>query len=160
MDAKRFLVAIAVALSMAMGATVQLAASKKDNGLSGAWQYSAGGAPGTDLPPFIGLMAFMRDGVMIESTQGEVNAPTATPGYGAWAKTGPRTYATTFLHIWYRPDNSVIGILKVHQTITLDETGMEFDGTGAFAVTDPDGNVIFSGQAMSHGMRITVESAE
>jgi len=154
MNTKRILVAILVALSMTAAANGQ---AKRAKDLTGAWQYSAGGAPGTDLPPFIGLMVFARDGVMIESTQGEVNPPAATPGYGAWKKTGPRTYATTFLHIWYRPDNTLIGILKVRQAITLDESGDQFDGAGSFAVTDPDGNVIFSGQAMSHGQRIVVE---
>ena len=160
MKAKHVLVPILVALLLAAGATAQSARATKANDLTGAWKYSAGGAEGDPLPPFIGLMAFARGGVLMESGQGEVNEPTSTPGYGAWEKTGPRTYATTFLHIWYRPDNSLIGILKVRLSITLDETGTQFDGVGPYSVTDPDGNVLISGQATAHGERITVEPVE
>ena len=98
-----------------------------------------------------------KDGTTIESVQGEANPPLSTPGYGAWVKTGPRTFAVTFVQLLYNPDNSVVGFLKVSQTLTLDATGNGYDGTGRFALTTPGGEVTFSGEAKSHGERIAVE---
>src|SRR5215218_4153287 len=81
----------------------------------------------------------------------------SSAGHGAWVKTGERTFAMTFLQIGYGLDGTLVGIFKVRETITLDESGMEYSGQSALEASDPDGNPVFSGSSTTQARRILVE---
>ena len=63
----------------------------------------------------------------------------------------------TFLQLSYTLDGTLLGIVKVRQTMNLNETGTEWSGPSIVEVTDPDGNPVFSGGGPAHATRILVE---
>jgi len=133
---------------------------KKSNDLTGSWLITVTRTDENAPPPFKALVTFTEDGGLVIAVQGDVTTDPPfvnSPGHGAWVKTGKRTFVMTFLQLSYTLDGRLLGIVKVRQTMNLNETGTEWSGPSIIEVTDSDGNPVFSGGGPAHATRILVE---
>ena len=113
-------------------------------------------------PPIKALASFTSDGIFLSAAQGDIttrpNAPSIAPIYGAWAYNGGRQFLTTHLELGYSVQTGeLLGTLKLNQTITLNETGDEWQSTFRFTVFDPNGKELYSGTGTAQARRSQVE---
>jgi hypothetical protein len=132
----------------------------KANDPTGAWLVKSSGG---DVGPEVAvLVTYHKDGTAAADVQGDVTGfpdPIfSSPEHGVWKKTGAKTFTATFVSLLYNRDNSLFGYVKVRLNAVLSQFGDQYDGAAIDTITDPNGNVLFSGQApMNHGVRIVVE---
>jgi len=83
----------------------------------------------------------------------------SSSGQGTWIRKAGQTFTDTTLFFIYDAAGQFIATLKVHQNLTVNATGDEYNGNSSFDVFDPAGNLIpgFSGCSTVHGQRINVE---
>ena len=120
-----------------------------------------------NAPPFDSFKALWSltgDGILIASAQGDVTPvpfPTTSTAYGAWVQTKGRQYAATFVAILYDVQTGGnLGSIKLDQSITLGDSGVEWNGPFKAKVLDPDGNVVATLNGTINASRITVEPLE
>ena len=125
--------------------------------LEGSWNVVVG--PGSPTE-FRTLVTYAAGGGLM-ATDPVVPPPFhASTVHGTWERTGGHQFTYTFLSLLYSPTGSFVGTLKVRETITVDKSGDQYDGTSSIEVFDPFGNVVpgFSScGGISHGTRIKVE---
>jgi hypothetical protein len=85
-------------------------------------------------------------------------APSESPGYGEWVRTGNREFAVTFVGHEYAPDGSQIGTYKVRARGSLGEDSQTFSGPFTSDIFDLNGKLIVSFNGTVRGRRIVVES--
>lgn len=117
-----------------------------------------------NAPPFDSFKALWSltgDGLLVSSAQGDVTPvpfPTTSSAYGAWVQTEGRQYAASFVAILYDVQTGEnMGSLKLNQSITLSDSGVEWNGPFQAKVLDPDGNLIVTLNGTVNAKRITVE---
>jgi hypothetical protein len=120
----------------------------------GAWSNTV---HPTQRPAFVGLGIFTKDGNLTNTTSDSLAFPTETPGFGRWTRTGPRTYAATFVTLIGAPDGTFAATAKIRAAISLSASGDEFTGTFRVDVFDPTGAPIGADTGRVTGTRIKVE---
>jgi hypothetical protein len=142
--------------------SARVSPSGKKPTIVGSWLLTVN-AP-DNAPPFDSFKALWSltgDGILITSAQGDVTPvpfPTTSTAYGAWAQTGGRQFAATFVAILYDTqtgDN--LGTIKLSQSITLNDSGDQWSGPFKAKVLDPDGNVVATLGGTINAKRIVVE---
>ena len=106
------------------------------------------------------LSTYSRGGGLVTLPAGGIPPPLqSSAGHGTWIHSDGRTFTDTTLFFIYDPAGQLIATLKLHQSLTIDEGGDEYNGNSSFDVFDPAGNLIpgFSGCSTVHGRRISVE---
>jgi len=140
----------------------QVALSSKKPTIVGSWVLTVS-VPG-NAPPFDSFKALWSltgDGLLIAAAQGDIAPtpfPTSTSQHGAWAQTGGRKFAATFVSILYdgqTGDN--LGSFRLRQSIVLNDAGDEWNGPFKVNVFDPDGNVVAVIDGTAHAKRIIVD---
>jgi hypothetical protein len=136
--------------------------SGKKSTIVGSWLLTVNipdNAPPFDL--FKALWCLTGDGILVASAQGDITPtpfPAATSAYGAWAQRGGRQFAASFISVLYDVQSGEnMGSFKLRQTITLNDSGDEWNGPFKLNVFDPDGNVVAVVNGTAHAKRITVE---
>ena len=111
------------------------------------------------MPPLKSLVTFNADGSVLVADQGAVGSATAfSAGHGSWSHAGGRSFDWTTVELLYATaDGSLIGYLKVSGRYTVNETGNAYTGQFLATISDPDGNVLFTGDGTNAGNRIQVE---
>ncbi len=108
------------------------------------------------------LLSCTSDGIALSSVQSEVSSipelGVLTPGHGAWKYLGGRRFAVTEVGILYDINTGhLLGFLKARPVFVLNRAGDEMSGTDHVEITDPDGNVVFTGTGETHYKRIKAE---
>ena len=105
------------------------------------------------------LVTFDQGGTLTEAQQGDVGATTsASPGHGAWVKTGSDDFAMTIIKMAYETTSAtLVGTAKNNGKLQVD--GDTITAKGSFVATDPNGKVLFSGTYTATATRIKVEGA-
>src|SRR5688572_27213557 len=104
MFAKKIFIALFIAAMTTITAFGQKGAAPSWTSPAGAWVGTVTSGPGGP-PPFRVLMNFTADGNFIGSGDGD-SFSGASPGHGVWERIGgtsSRTYAVTFLQLFYAP---------------------------------------------------------
>jgi len=135
--------------------------------LTGSWIGTAVSTT-VPLPPLKTLMTFTSEGTVIESRRLYLaNSPLgpllATPGHGAWEKTGAKEYAITIILIYEGAANhptspgEVLGQEKVRMKLTLSQDGTRLAGSLLVEIRDVNDNIVFVGPGTFEATRIKVE---
>ena len=128
---------------------------------TGSWIGTVTAGPGGP-PPFRVLMNFTADGNFIGSGDGD-SFSGGSPQHGVWeeVRSNPRNttrkFAVTFLQLFYAPDSSPTGLVKVRQTVILNRSGNSWEGPAIVDIFAPDGTLVFSGTATATATRIQSE---
>jgi hypothetical protein len=149
-----------VGLVLALAAANGQSSSADLNDPTGSWLFTLN----RTLPSqqqVLSLGTFSREGTFIGTAQGDgivaACCPTEGPAHGAWTKTGHNTFTLTFNALWYRADSTLVGILKLNMSLTLDEKSQRLSGLFRGAVIDPSGNVVFPMEGSLTAERIVVQ---
>ena len=122
--------------------------------LIGTWKVTV--SPDGGIPPFQAYNVFTLDGNSLEFDNS--NPPAAqTIAVGPWTSTGPNRYAFTEINQLFDDKGNPAGELKVRATIEMTGIGDTFNSQFKFDVSDPNGNVVFSGSGTAVGKRVVVE---
>jgi hypothetical protein len=125
-----------------------------NNSIAGTWYVNA--TP-DGAPPFRGLITFSEGGGMIASAQGD-NLTTfnslATPGHGAWTRTGNREYLFTFVQILYNGSGEYDGEVRIRHNAVMNKAGTQWNGSLTLEVFSPDGELVFVGTGSGSATRI------
>ncbi len=140
---------------------------------SGQFKTQAGGAAAPSLEgswivdltnqsagSFKVLVTYDRGGGVV-STNPPVPPPFhASLAQGTWQRTGGHEFTNTFIALIYDPAGQFVATLKVRETLTLNESGDQYDSRASADVFDPAGNLIpgFSSCSQNHATRIKVEA--
>jgi hypothetical protein len=121
----------------------------------GLWNSEFLGADGSD---FKGFDSFYIDGneLLID------NSAPATDNVcsGVWEKTGARTYVINHPSWDFDSAGNLIGIVVLSETITVDENGNRFKGSGSVTVYDPTlSAIVYQTTGTFTGTRITAKSS-
>jgi hypothetical protein len=124
--------------------------------LVGAWSGSTDAGPG--FPPFKALYTFAPGGGLMTSSSIDLSPRSlSTPGYGAWTRTAPRTFAFTFDAFIFDQQGNPVGAVVARSTVTLNKAGDTFSGPFKFDVIAPNGGIAFSGGGTHDATRIRVK---
>jgi hypothetical protein len=159
MFTKKIFIALFIAAMTTITAFGQKGAAPSWTSPAGAWVGTVTSGPGGP-PPFRVLMNFTADGNFIGSGDGD-SFSGASPGHGVWERIGgtsSRTYAVTFLQLFYAPDSSPTFLSKVRQTVILNSSGNTWEGPATVEFFTPDGTtLLFAGTATGRATRIQSE---
>ncbi len=121
----------------------------------GSWLFTVNVTGGATVKS---LVTFDQGGTLTEAQQGDVGATTiASPGHGAWVKTGSDKFAMTIIKMAYQTSGTLIGTAKNNGKLRVD--GDTITAKGSFVATAPNGTVLFSGTYTATATRIQVEGA-
>jgi hypothetical protein len=123
------------------------AQSRTENPIVGAWTTHA---VSTTAGIQANLLAFLPGGVVIHSAS---NFPQSA-GIGAWYDAGDGTVVYTFIYRRMDKSGAYIGSTRVHARVTVADDGLSYDSPLYTELTDPDDNVISTGQGTSHATRL------
>lgn len=135
------------------------AQSKKASAIVGSWLDSV---TVNDGPTFKSLSTYTEDGAWIFNDQGSVITDPTFPhvfsaGQGVWVHQGGRTFSQTALQFLSDLSGDLLGINRVRQTLTLNESGDAYSLIWKSEFSDPDGNLVFSAEGTIEGRRIKAE---
>jgi hypothetical protein len=134
----------------------------------GSWSGTATSTT-VPLPPLRTLFTFGADGTVNESRRlyvplSPLGPLLATPGHGAWRKTGRNEYSAT-IQLLYQgtaehptAPGQVIGSETVRYRLLLVNGGRRLQGVIEVEVKDAAGNVVFLGPGTLEADRIRVEA--
>jgi hypothetical protein len=135
--------------------------------LEGTWLVNAQ-LQGQDAPPIKILFTFMpgrseNDGTLIDTNEFQLTGnPVCTPDQGVWERRAAREFVATHLTFCFDqtsvPPGNPAGYAKVRDLIKLGKTGETFDLTQYIEAFDPDGNTVFTGTVLGHGVRVHAEA--
>lgn len=77
---------------------------------------------------------------------------------GVWKKIGPMTYKLNHFGVSYNPNNTLLGLARIQQTITLDATGTKISGTFSIDQYNESGVILAHIQGTVYGNRVTVDT--
>jgi hypothetical protein len=145
-----------------LGRPMAAFAKNTDTGQSpeGSWLFTVTATSSSGLPsPIIGLETYAAGGGYTETDQlSFMPSSLATPGHGAWKRTGSRTFLLTYLTLNHDTKGTFQGTSKIRQIATLNDAGNAYSGSGNFDVYDVHGKVILSGTFSVRATRILVET--
>jgi hypothetical protein len=158
MFTKQIFIALIIATMTTITAFAQTRHSPDWATPTGAWSGTVTAGPGGP-PPFRVLMNFTADGNFIGSGDGD-SFSGGSPQHGVWERIGDtssRTFAVTFLQLFYAPDSSPTAMVKVRQTVILNRSGDTWEGPATVDIFAPDGTLVFAGTATGTATRIRSE---
>ena len=120
--------------------------------IDGSWLVTvapAGGVP----PPFPALVTYGSGGALLV-TDSSFPPAVGNVYQGTWERTGPRQFTFTFLGFQYDPAGAHSGYVRVFETVSVDRSGDEYEGTATFQLLDTNFNVVFSEPNTTHGRRV------
>jgi hypothetical protein len=124
--------------------------------LVGGWMGTTNAGP--PFGPFKALYTFAAGGGLVTSNSIDLSPRSlSTPGYGSWARRGPRTFAFTFDAFVFDPQGNPAGTVEARTTVTLNQAGDAFSGPFNFDVIAPNGAIVFSGSGTHQAERIRVK---
>lgn len=162
MNTKRMFVTLLMAVVMASQITVVGAQSRSGfglqaNRLEGSWDVTLTFSDGSTVKSILTVMAGGRsdnEGSVIHSAELSFTPPNPTlPEQGSWRRTGPREFVASYRGFSYTEELQPFGKIGFRHAITLSEDGEEFTGQATFEVINADGEVEFSDQVQTHGVR-------
>ena len=146
----------------ALGTPIAAFAKNTDagQGPEGSWLFTVTATSSSGLPsPIIGFETYAAGGGYTETDQlSFMPSSLATPGHGAWKRTGDRTFLLTYLTLNHDTKGTFQGTSKIRQIATLNEAGNAYSGSGNFDVYDVHGKVILFGTFSVRATRILVET--
>ena len=104
-------------------------------------------------PPFPALVTYARGGALTV-TDSSVSPALGNVYQGTWTKTGPQTFAFTFLGFQYDANGVFANYLRARETLRLEPGGNAYNGVTLIEVLDLDQNVIATASATTHGTRV------
>jgi hypothetical protein len=121
----------------------------------GLWSSEFLGADGSDDK---GFDSFYADGneLLID------NSAPATDNVcsGVWEKTAARTYTVNHPSWYFDLSGNLIGLVVLSETITVEENGNKFKGSGSVTVYDPTlSTIVYQTTGTFTGTRITAKSS-
>lgn len=130
-------------------------------GPTGIWLSSiAAGPPGT--PNQTGIQVFSKDGTFSGQGSPISGGPppamalgdTVLAGNGRWERISPMKFRVIVYSLILK-SGVVNGFFRVHDTLTLSETGQQFTSSGSQVDwLDLNGNVVASGSGVNTGTRL------
>jgi hypothetical protein len=123
------------------------AQSRTENPIIGAWTTHATSTTGGIQA---NLLAFLPGGVVIHAAS---NFPQSA-GIGVWYDAGDGTLVYTFIFRRMDKSGAYIGSTRLHARVTVADDGLSYDSPLYTELTDPDDNVISTGQGISHATRL------
>ena len=130
---------------------------REERGLAGTWL--AENKPGVNTPL---LTTYMSDGSLISSRcvtvpTGPTTVELISAGHGQWIRTGHHEFASTRLFIRSGPTVEFTGLVKLTETITLNDASDQITTTGTLSIYDADNNLLFPpGTGGGVAKRVTV----
>src|SRR5215471_16901153 len=113
-------------------------------GIEGAWIGPTNAGP--PFGQFSAAYTFARGGGMVTSSSIDLSPRSlSTPGYGAWKRTGERSFRFTFNAFVFDQQGNPAGTVKARATAELDAAGDAWTGIFKFDVFAPNGAIVFSG---------------
>lgn len=108
------------------------------------------------IPPFQVLFTYGAGGGMTATASLDLTPATLSgPTHGAWTQSEERSYRFLAHAFAFDPQGNPAGVYTIRESLTLDDKGESYRGSGSFAV-DFNGQVTFSGAFTSAGKRVTV----
>jgi hypothetical protein len=109
-------------------------------GLVGAWLVYVPQADGTT---YTAVQYFLADGGTITQFRAASGEFGASLGAGVWTQSGPRDFALTFTAAEYNSTTGqTTGTATGQASMTLDEAGDTWSGTGRISFFRPDGSLL------------------
>ena len=157
----KFLAILAIT-GVVLAATFLHAASggnqPQQNNLAGTWL--AENEPGVNTPL---LTTYISDGSLISSRcvivpTGPTSVELISAGQGEWIRTGHREFASTRLFIRSGPTVEFTGLVKLTETIKLNDASDQITTSGTLSIYDADNNLLFefTGGPSRIARRVTV----
>ena len=142
----KFLVILAITGVMIAATFLQADSDRnqpEQNHLAGTWL--AENEPGVATPL---LTTYMSDGSLISSRciivpTGPTSVELISTGHGQWIRTGHREFASTRLFIRSGPTVEFTGLVKLTETIKLNDASDQITATGTLYIYDADNNLLF-----------------
>lgn len=100
----------------------------------------------------LALQTFFPGGHAIEETTGSALRSVAQ---GEWERFGHRQFVRSMYIFAFDAPRTFTGMTKVVNTFELNHDGDEYDSIGNFEMYDTHGNLLATGQRLSHGIRCT-----
>ncbi|MBI1762570.1 MAG: hypothetical protein HYR56_14145 [Acidobacteria bacterium] len=133
---------------------------RQKKALVGSWLRKTHAPDGDPLTDFLGLVTFHDDGTLTSSTAIDITTepPFVTSvAHGAWMHQGGRVFDVTFVSTVNDLKGNLIAIAKLHQRITLDESGDKYTSRFTVRVTDAEGHSFDLAPGTEDGTRIKAE---
>jgi hypothetical protein len=112
------------------------------------------------FPPTRRLFTFTSDGAAVGTAVLQatpVGVQLFGAPHGAWIRTGDRQFIASFIALRQAINGDSAGSFKLRVSLTLNESGTEWDGEFFIEFFLPDGTPIFTGHGTVHGTRIMAE---
>lgn len=77
---------------------------------------------------------------------------------GVWQKVGPQTYKLNHFGVSYNPDDTLLGLARIRQTIVLDPAANKITGTFSIDQYDESGDLLTHVQGTLYGHRVTMDT--
>jgi hypothetical protein len=125
--------------------------------LTGSWDTEVAQ---DGFPPARRFFTFTSDGAalgtaVLQATPMGVEL-FGTP-HGAWVRTGDRQFIASFVALRQAINGDPTGSFKLRVSMTLNESGTEWDGEFVIEFFLPNGTPLFAGQGTLHASRILPE---
>jgi hypothetical protein len=142
----KFLVILAIT-GVAIAATLSHADSggqqPEQNNLAGTWLAERGSGVTSPL-----LTTYASDGSLVSSRcvtvpTGPTSVELISAGHGQWVRTGHHEFASTRFFIRSGPTVEFTGLVKLTETIKLNETSDQITTIGTLSIYDADNNLLF-----------------
>jgi hypothetical protein len=125
--------------------------------LTGSWDAEVAQ---DGFPPTRRLFTFTSDGAAVGTAVLQatpVGVQLFGAPHGAWIRTGDRQFIASFVALRQAINGDPAGSFKLRVTLTLNESGTEWDGEFLIEFFLPDGTPILAGQGTLHATRIPAE---
>ena len=125
--------------------------------LTGSWDAEVAQ---DGFPPTRRLFTFTSDGAAVGTAVLQatpVGVQLFGAPHGAWIRTGDRQFIASFVALRQAINGDPAGSFKLRVTLTLNESGTEWDGEFLIEFFLPDGTPILAGQGTLHATRILAE---
>ncbi len=126
--------------------------SQAFQGIEGTW-VTAPPSGETGVPQRV-QATFAGDGTVIVTNN---LFPRLSPAQGVWERIDDRQFAATWVHLRYDDTGAWVGLTKVRQTISLNETLDESVATVVAEDLDHDGNILATRRPTVPSRRMRVE---
>ena len=112
-------------------------------GLAGTWLKD--NEPGVNTPL---LTTYLSDGSLISSRcvivpTGPTTVELISAGHGQWIRTGHHQFASTRIFLRSGPTVEFTGLVKLTETVTLNDASDQITSTGTLSIYDADNNLLF-----------------
>jgi hypothetical protein len=112
-------------------------------------------SPDNVFPAFQTLTTYAAGSGLISTASIDLNPATLGSGaFGAWVRTGGRSYRW-FAHAFaYTPQGAPNGLFNIRESVALNQAGDAYSGTGGYEIVN-NGTVLFSASVKTAATRVT-----